>query len=103
MSKQQTGTAQENQIVQKKEVLPLHSEASELSSPELSALAVQRALVDPGSLRPADVASLQRSHGNQFVQRLLNDTASEEVVQRWSLDSIWEGTKSVASDAWEGT
>ncbi|MBA3532989.1 MAG: hypothetical protein H0T73_13780, partial [Ardenticatenales bacterium] len=59
----------------------------------------------PNSLSPTDVATLQRSHGNQVVQRLLHNSASpsDGAVQRWSLGGMWESTKSTASDAWEGT
>lgn len=61
---------------------------------------VQRAMTDPTSLSPADVAALQRSVGNRAVQRLLarpqahNDAASELVLQQ-------ELAGGVASDAHE--
>ena len=43
--------------------------------------AVQRAAVDPGRLRPADVLALQRAVGNQAVTRLLGRTTPAPPIQ----------------------
>src|SRR5688572_23275975 len=69
---------------------PAHKAATPTSAPVVAATQgelVQRAMADPTSLSPAEVASLQRSVGNRAVQRLLarpelpSDPDSDLVVQ----------------------